>query len=344
MRLFGGRNKRDSGSNPLITGSGVPNLEESDVSSAGSTLENENALHSRPRRLGELVKTLNCADSRKERVDDRDMNQISWQQLSRKESNKKPSLRSRFQQEESKELFQKFRPVLITVQDSPVAMSPPNNQLNRTRGPIGVLRSPLWQQHRKASVEDPSTRITIGLDEPKPLFLIQQRSTLSRKRSGPNPNVREDQKQVSWPSAVKPPAPKISPEDAARASKWRNGLQYRWKPQESLRAYSDGESTVASRSVMTGCSDTSEYTGYTTDLTDEAIEEDPYNARNRQRKLPLRARCRARQAGQGDNSLFDGVAEDLGVVAGMLFMDGSACFTCVAETTQESVVSCKPEL
>ena len=327
-----------------MTGSSVPQLEGSDVSSAGSTFETENAVHPRSRTLGELVKTLNCSDSRKERVEDMDTNQISWEQFTRKESNNKPSLRSRFQQKEEEELFQKFRPVLVAVQDSPVAMSPPTNQLNRTRSPIGVLRNPLWQQQRKTSVEDPSTRITIGLDEPKPLFLIQQRSVVSRKRSEPKQNVREDQKQVSWPSAVKPPAPKVSPEDAARASKRRNGLQYRWRPQEPPRANDDADSTVASRSVMTGLSDTSEYTGYTTDLTEEPTEVDRYHARNRQRKISSRTPSRARQTRQGDNSLLAGVAEDLTVVAGMLFMDGSACFTCVAETTKESVTSCKPEL
>lgn len=347
MRLFGGKNKRNSVSKPLITGSGVPHLEGSDVSSAGSTLETENVVHARSRTLGELVKTLNCADSRKERVKDVYANQISWEDFERKKSNNKPSLRSRFQQKEEEELFQKFRPVLVTVQDTPVAMSPPINHLSRTRSPIGVLRNPRWQQQRKTSVEDPSTRITIGLDEPKPLFLIQQRSPVSRKHSsGTKPNVREDQKQVNWPSAVKPPAPtpKVSAEDAARASKWRNGVQYRWKPQEPLRANDDGDSTVASRSVMTGYSDASEYTGYTTDLTEEPTEVDRYHARNRQRKISCRPPRKARQTGQEDTSLLAGVAEDLGVVAGMILMDGTACFACVAETTKESVTSCGPDL
>jgi hypothetical protein len=339
----------------LITGSSVPQLEGSDVSSAGSTLETENAVHerserhpvpqmgwevekegrARPRTLGELVKTLNCADSKKERVEDMDL--ISWEQLVRKESNNKASTRSRFQQKEEEERLQEFRPVLITVQDSPVAaMSPTIHQIRVSRS------RPLWQQPRKTSVQDPSTRITIGLDEPKPLSNVQQRSTVSRKRSGPKQNVREDQKQVSRPSAVKKsPAPKISPADAARASKWRTGLQHRWKPQDG---YDDAESTVASRSVMTGLSgDTSEYTGYTTDFTDEVTEDERYNARNRQRKMSHRAPSRTRRGEQANKSMLAGVAEDLGVVAGMLFMDVTACGTCVAETTKESVTSCGPE-
>jgi hypothetical protein len=398
MRIFG-RKKRGSGgkgkplSKPLSkplnkplsksSGSGVPHLEGSDVSSAGSTFETENAVHvrserhpvphhqhhhqgrggggvevevdagARPRTLGELVKKLNCTESRKERVEDMDL--ISSEQLLlHKESssnNNKASWRSRFQpkEEEEEQLFQEYRPVLITVQDTPVVTSLPTNQLNRARSPMRVLRSPLRQQNRKTLAEDPSTRITIGLDDPKPHSLLHQRSIMSRKRSGPKQNARYDQKQVRWPLAVKPPAPKISPADVARASKWRNGLQNRLRPQEPLPAANDdGDSTVASRSVMTGLSadtgftGTSEYTGYTTDDTDEVTQEDRYIARNRQCKMSSGVPSRGRQAQQGDTSLLAGVAEDLGVVAGMLFMDGTACFTCVAETTQETVTSCGP--
>jgi hypothetical protein len=337
MKLFG-KNKR----------AGVPHMKGRDLWSEESTLETHNAVRvrsdrhpvqqqgwwevesegkARSRTLGELVKTLNCAESRKERVDD--MNPISWEQLARKETSKKASLRSRFQQKEKEE--QEFRPVLITVQDSPVAMSPPRHQLNRAKSPIRALLSPLWQQDRKTSVKDPPTRITIGLDEPQPRNPYQQRPITARKRSGPKLCVREDQKQISWPRTDKP----LAQADVSRASKWRNGI--------FNCACDDGDSTIESRSVMTGLStDISDFTEYTTDDTDELTEEDPYNARNRQRKTSYRAPSRAIQAEQRDKSVLAGVAEDLGVVAGMLFLDGKACFTCVAETTKESVTSCHP--
>jgi hypothetical protein len=44
------------------------------------------------------------------------------------------------------------------------------------------------------------------------------------------------------------------------------------------------------------------------------------------------------------NTLLAGVAEDLGIVAGFIIMDGKACFNCVAETTAETVYSCRPKI
>jgi hypothetical protein len=48
---------------------------------------------------------------------------------------------------------------------------------------------------------------------------------------------------------------------------------------------------------------------------------------------------------QGDQgpSLWAGVAEDMGIIAGLLLLDGSACISSAALITKETISSCRNE-
>lgn len=156
------------------------------------------------------------------------------------------------------------------------------------------------------------------------------------------------------------------PSDAmmtARKERWLKGLQrgYAHDADAPSRISGWDESTASYGHVPTGAGST---TSHDTDFTTEVSSDDSDNYKEHpvlrkrvsndnnsnnasRRKGSERSRSRNNKSkknggGGGSNDLWSGVAEDLGIIAGLLLADGSACVGSVADITRETVAdSCK---
>lgn len=142
-----------------------------------------------------------------------------------------------------------------------------------------------------------------------------------------------------------------------RQDRWKKGIQKSWKEEGDFPSLVSGEDSTAyggGQSVMTGFDTVgtgrSGYTGYSTSATESDDSEDSPKSRHNRYRPPNRPRSSIRKQGSSrpkkvqslkrnnnDGSLWAGVAEDLGIVAGMLLSDGSACFSGAAAIAQESI-------
>jgi hypothetical protein len=328
---------------------GVPSLTPSsdDVSSDESASKHQSSLDSskgwqvdleKPRRghgIGSIVRKLNCSESRRGRFGgetDIAMNMNSGFERSIASSSGQRAWRSLWKSKE--EPIDDLRPVLITVEDTPVFMQPPRTPIRQTRarslspsryypqlhGSPSVLQS--TDQHVHGSVQDQTGKISANF------FEQYHRS----------------------PQVLTPPHPIKSKHVTFSAKAPSNRTSsYPEVPQHPQRhdfypvLQDDNDSTANSRSVMTGLDTmgtgtSDDYTGYSS----VSESEDPSTVAFRRRSGNVRGGgCSKTRLPTSETGLFAGVAEDLGVVAGMILMDGNACFTCVAETTKESVAQCR---
>ena len=376
MKVFKWKGSEDQGrGGSPAGGAGVPSLDSSDVSSEESAANgrliskqkvppgspsNWHVEVEKPRggnKIGNIVRKLNCSESRKGRFDATDDAMNAGQPYSyeytRSSSAAPKSWKGFWKGKE--DTNEDFRPVLITVEDTPVFMQPPRTpsrllqRRSRSSSPSPRYYSP---QHGSPGVLISSTPTKPGLIK-QPTGKISAEFFDQYRYPAPPQTPRSTRaieqgtgsqpKHVTWPSDVvssKRSPSYIGTNDHDHTyTHAEKEFWYRSKGHPVLQ--DDNDSTANSRSVMTGLDTmgtgtSDDYTGYSS----VSESEDPSEIMMRRRSRRISAGCSRNRLPSSETGLLAGVAEDLGVVAGMILMDGNACFTCVAETTKESVAEC----
>jgi hypothetical protein len=141
----------------------------------------------------------------------------------------------------------------------------------------------------------------------------------------------------------------LTAQEVARKNRWRKGLEEGWEDDAdipSLLSDQEDQSTDGGRSVQTGYDTVgtghTPQSGYTTDITEGSDDSDDISAKPRGGYRKSQPRSSARPA--QDNSLLAGVAEDLGIIAGLLLQDGNACFSGAAAITKETITNCNTQV
>lgn len=144
----------------------------------------------------------------------------------------------------------------------------------------------------------------------------------------------------------------LTSRELARKQRWRRGIERSWKDDADVPSLTSGDDSAISGSYASGAS-------VDTDYTTEASSEDSrgyspsnragkqYRSRNRgyAGTSPPRYDTHGRLRKASNKDLWSGVAEDMGILAGMLLSDGTACVGSVAAITHETVVdSCHSEI
>jgi hypothetical protein len=175
------------------------------------------------------------------------------------------------------------------------------------------------------------------------------------------PRSRGSPGRMSTKSASTPPRTPSTPNRSsprserdtltARKERWLKGIQRGYGDDADVPSRISGdESTGSYGFVAPGAGST---TSYDTDFTTEISSDDSDNykrsvPRKRIPNSPSRRKApesrRSRKSRGGGSELWAGVAEDIGIIAGLLLSDGTACVGSVAEITRETVVDgCKPD-
>ena len=125
----------------------------------------------------------------------------------------------------------------------------------------------------------------------------------------------------------------------------------------------DEESTRLAQSVITGFDTvgttrtgyTSEYTTDSTTTTDDSEDSPPHRRRHRANSYSGRDSSsqrlhkgythspprRGNRSVTRDDDMWGDVAEDMGIIAGLLISDGTACLSTACSITAETVTSCR---
>lgn len=148
---------------------------------------------------------------------------------------------------------------------------------------------------------------------------------------------------------IVPPKNAVMDSMTARKERWLKGLQRGYADDaDAPSRISGGDDSVASNEfAQTAAGST---TSSDTDFTTESDDSENYKQPAPQKRGPnSSARRKAPQRKPpstrgGGNDMWAGVVEDIGIFAGLILSDGTACVGGVADITRETVVdSCKPE-
>lgn len=276
------------------------------------------------------------------------------------------------------------RPVLITVNDgveSPEQTSPGRSNLrDSSSSPSSVSRRKRGTGYGQA----PGSPSRNGSSSPSRrrfgsrLFQSKKDVTDSPPRSLPR---RSSNNHSNNSNRSRDMHDLTTPQEQARKNRWRRAFERKWRDDSDIPSLVSGcedESTIdGGRSEFTGFdtvgTGTTGYTGYTghtgttgytdeyttdeTEETDDSDDSDDYDAPPRRgggyggtNNSPPRIRrttastSATRGSKLNTQTFLAGVAEDMGIIAGLLLSDGSACFSGVAQITQETLSSCKPEV
>jgi hypothetical protein len=133
-------------------------------------------------------------------------------------------------------------------------------------------------------------------------------------------------------------------QEIGRKKRWRKGFQRGWKDDTEIGSQSEfGEESTFADSYTEGYStDTSYDSSYESSRCASSGLGACRGYTNRAQRSSSRKGRKSRQLSK-DTSVFDSVAEDLGVMAKLLLSDGTACFSSAAEITRETIVSCKQD-
>ncbi|KAL3943851.1 MAG: hypothetical protein SGBAC_002102 [Bacillariaceae sp.] len=256
--------------------------------------------------------------------------------------------REQTQQSTPRKLFNKnrndtraaVRPVLITVNDGDLGEQHNHtpNQPQQTAefkstflvGPGGTTEDPM--NRRPARTVTPEKQ---GGRKPKACVMTP------RRLQGSDALMNEDNRNCMVPRKGARHDKAKDMEDLeelqriARKNRWKRGVERRWKDDGDLASASAfGEESTAFSSYLTydesedydsyttGSMGSSQWTGYTGPST----------------KRQSRSKSLSRKRG---GSVFDNVAEDLGIMAKMLLSDGTSCISGAVDITRETIVSCK---
>ena len=376
MKLFGRKAKDPKGREPvrksLIRGM-VPQLEASDVSTTSSDFDTDYAtFHSeqflaekesweievkgspkKPKRLGALVKKMNCSKSNRNEDEFSDlyiMPTMPMILLHEAADSKSPRrARGSLQQEH---YSTEDRPVVISIQANDTPATPKKYEVKSVRH----FRRESKEDRTVRLNSDSTTRASKGIQESRSHSVEMIHESPSDRKCGNSTKLRHRDVQ-STPSTNDD---LITPQDAARRSKWRRGLENRWRQVETIPSLCDedddeddtiddgarsvGVDTVETgRTGFTGHTSQSATTGYTTEMTEVSDDSEDTQSTSYLRKRPIYSPRRPSKVPLPQKtSLLAGVAEDLGVVAQMIIADGRALFTCTADTTKEIVSQCRP--
>lgn len=226
-----------------------------------------------------------------------------------------------------------------------------------------VDRSPKTKSER-------STRNDLASASKSPLRRCRSSSTrdtvytsISKEQQDGNHNLVEDQEDVR-PTEYRDMRNFRTAEEVARKERWRRGLELErkmWQEKLSTSCALGGGDGGGGGDAGSGCgphdadslADGSHTTGtgtrdhhsrgeysrssagYTTDQTD-TDDSDEYDNQGRYNGV----RVLSKSFNQNQR-MFQGVAEDLGIVARMILADGTACMGTAAAITSETVAGCK---
>jgi hypothetical protein len=273
------------------------------------------------------VKKLNCSASKKQLELD-NMEGMQYVQSARKKDASKPPWGSFFQ--EAQPATDITRQVLITVKDGEIDYATPNYESRAHEMKNSYLvgeRTP------------PKSRFRISIlgSQNQPVIASPSRGT------------RRPLNQLSGLGASKDMNDMLTAQEVARKNRWRKGLEEGWEDDAdipSLLSDQEDQSTDGGRSVQTGYDTVgtghTPQSGYTTDITEGSDDSDDISAKPRGGYRKSQPRSSARPA--QDNSLLAGVAEDLGIIAGLLLQDGNACFSGAAAITKETITNCNTQV
>ena len=127
----------------------------------------------------------------------------------------------------------------------------------------------------------------------------------------------------------------MTSQERARRQRWKRGIERSWKDDGDVPSMVSGDESTFGYSAVSGsyASGGSVDTDYTTEGSSD--ESGAYPS----------AKGRGGESRRGNSStgdLWSGVTEDLGIIAGLLLSDGTACVGGVAAITHETVVdSCQ---
>jgi hypothetical protein len=276
-----------------------------------------------------LLKKLNCATSKKQLELD-NMEGMQFVQSARQKDASKAPWGSIFK--EAHPATDITRPVLITVKDGEIAYAAPNHEsrTHEMKSSYLVGKTPPRDKSR--------FRVSILGSQKQPVAVSSSRGTRRPLVQPPSLGMSKDMNDM------------MTAQEVARKMRWRKGVEKGWKDDAdipSLLSDQEDQSTVdGGRSVQTGYDTVgtghTNQSGYTTDITEGSDDSDDISSKppGGYRKSPPRRRARLSH----NKSLLAGVAEDLGIIAGLLLSDGNACFSGAAAITQETVTSCHTEV
>jgi hypothetical protein len=319
--------------------------------------------------MGDLVRKLNCSASKKQNATLENMMHVP--SARRNDPSKLP-----WGWGQDAPTSDITRPVLVTVKDGDMPYVTPTNESGtielKNSFVIGQRLPEQFSQRMpsrpKAATEDSRCKITVGRQNPEKLTSFSSAvaprnaryPTMQRSTRSPARSMSKDMHDFN------------SEREVSRQGRWKKGIQKSWKEEGDMPSLVTDEDEASStihgggHSVMTGVDTVG--TGYTTDVTDASDESDdspeprlggyrssPPRGYNSNSSRPYSSPTRGyrssqpRQDRQGNLSrrngpgLWEGVAEDIGIIAGMLLSDGNACFSSAAELTKETIVSCRNE-
>jgi hypothetical protein len=225
------------------------------------------------------------------------------------------------------------RPVLITVKDGDTKYQRSTNEPRQTLefkstflvGPGGETPEARRVTPRKSSRKDPKRCVV----DPRRKSPERRR----RSKSGNRTSFKDQQEEKQVVGEEK------------RKNRWRKGVQTGWKDDgdlESKMTYGE-ESTNADTTCYSGSYEGDSY-GSSNESSRNSSKLSDGRGQRRRRSKSRNSRNRRSKSLTNNKSVFNSVAEDLGVVAKMLFSDGTACFSSAAEITRETIVSCKTQV
>jgi hypothetical protein len=294
--------------------------------------------------VGPLLRRLNCAASKKD---------VNMENMMCSAPERYPTGRGwRSEEQTASEIT---RPVLITVKDGEVPYVTPANESR----PIELKNSfVVGQAPTRPSF---STGLAASLRQSKSIRSISTPSRAPARVSFQTPKQQRRNTSKDMHDFV-------TAQEKARRQRWRKGLERSFNDHPGVRSPAV-PSLISENDSAFGCSSTGYNSGASgpysdnsvhTDYTAETISDEseayftfrgapnrgPPN-RGQYRTSPPRQQQHPRRTGSQisssePTSMWAGVTEDLGIIAGMLLSDGTACMGSVAAITQESVAdSCK---
>jgi hypothetical protein len=223
------------------------------------------------------------------------------------------------------------RPVLITVKDGDMKYQRSTNEPRQTLefkstflvGPEGESPEARRLTPRRSPRKEPKRSVV----DPRRKSPERRRRSKSTNRSS---FKEQEEKEVG---------------EEERKNRWRKGVQTGLKDDGDLgsKLTFGEESTYAD---TTSNSDSYESDSYGSSGISSRNSSKLSNGRGRGRRRSKSRNSRNRRSKSLTNnkSVLNSVAEDLGVVAKMIFSDGTACFSSAAEITRETIVSCKTQV
>jgi len=263
-----------------------------------------NEKNTKSRGVGRLVQKLNCTSSSKKTILERDISM-----------NQKRQLGGRKASEQQSTPTSAAREVVITVKS--------------TISPGRVNASNPIRSRRRYAGEDIASELIddfAGVCDPAYGKSYDQLGTRSYTSLKPPADARSSQKASA--SSL-----------AARKERWLRGLQKGWVDDADQRDTMSGDDSTIFGCSPIASSGESIGTDYT---TENSSDESEGYIRTRQHKHVLNSPSRRKGVspamGCNNGSIWTSVAEDMGIIAGILMSDGKACVGSVAEIAHETVM------